>query len=67
MKKALLILLSSIIISCQQQGELKLDKAATMLSSGMEIQMKAFDAQSGRSMNVIWGSSDPRVATVDRK
>lgn len=67
MKKTLLILLSSIIISCQQQGELKLDKAATMLSSGMEIQMKAFDAQSGRSMNVIWGSSDPRVATVDRK
>ncbi len=67
MKKVFFILLCSVIISCRQQGVLKLDRVATMLSSGREIQMKAFDAQSGRSMKVSWESSNPGIATVDRK
>lgn len=48
-----MILLSSIIISCQQQGELKLDRAATTLSSGMEIQIKALDANNGETASIL--------------
>ncbi|MEL7585330.1 MAG: family 43 glycosylhydrolase [Prolixibacteraceae bacterium] len=67
MGKAFFILLCLIILSCRQQGVLKLDRAATMLSSGGEVQMKAFDAQSGRPMKVSWESSNPDIATVNRK
>lgn len=65
-QKVLFILLCLTIVSCQQQGVLKLDRAATMLSSGREIQIRAYDAESGRPMKASWESSNPGIATVDK-